>query len=103
MRYKVYVVPEAWKKIKSLPGNVRQRVKRAIDGLADDPRPPKSKELDVSQLPEVDAEVRRLRMDKWRVVYAITEADAAVDVLAVRKRPPYDYGDLGGLLEEQLP
>ena len=40
-----------------------------------------------------------MRLDKWRVVYAITEAEHVVDVLAVRKRPPYDYGDLDRLLE----
>lgn len=39
-------------------------------------------------------------MDKWRVVYTITEAEQVVDVLAVRKRPPYDYGDLEALLAE---
>jgi len=31
---------------------------------------------------------------------AITEADKAIDVLVVRKRPPYDYGDLEALLAE---
>jgi len=31
-------------------------------------------------------------------VYAVTEADKTIDVLAVRKRPPYDYGDLDQLL-----
>jgi hypothetical protein len=30
-----------------------------------------------------------------------TEAEKAVDVLAIRKRPPYDYGDLAQLLEER--
>jgi mRNA interferase RelE/StbE len=43
-------------------------------------------------------ELRRLRIDRWRIVYAVTEADRIVDVLAVRKRPPYDYGDLAELL-----
>lgn len=38
-----------------------------------------------------------------RVVYAITDAGCIVDVLAVRKRPPYDYGDLEKLLSEVLP
>ncbi|WP_423224796.1 type II toxin-antitoxin system RelE family toxin [Candidatus Amarolinea aalborgensis] len=47
-------------------------------------------------------EVRRLRLDKWRVVYAITEVESIVDVLAVRRRPPYDYGDLNALLSELL-
>jgi mRNA interferase RelE/StbE len=86
-----------WKEIKDLSGHVRQRVKRAIEALADDPRPPGSKRLDTREL---DCELYRLRLDRWRVVYAVTEADKAVDVLAVRKRPPYDYGDLAHLLEE---
>ena len=43
-------------------------------------------------------ELDRFRLDKWRIVYAVTEADLSVDVLAVRKRPPYDYGDLEKLL-----
>jgi mRNA interferase RelE/StbE len=96
-RYTVYVIPRAWKDIKDLPGNVRQRVKRAVEALAGNPRPSKSKALDV---PDFEHELRRLRLDRWRIVYAVTDTDKAVDVLAVRKRPPYDYGDLGQLLAE---
>jgi len=70
-RYTVYIVPDAWKEIKRLPGNMRQRVKRVIKKMADNPRLPKSKELDV---PDFEHELRRLRLE--------------------RKRPPYDYGDL---------
>ena len=100
VKYKVYVLPQAWKEIKRLPGNVRQRVKRAIDGLGNNPRPPRSIELDTSGLPETGVELRRLRIERWRIVYAITETELYVDVLAVRKRPPYDYGNLERLLEE---
>ncbi|RME44138.1 MAG: type II toxin-antitoxin system RelE/ParE family toxin [Caldilineae bacterium] len=96
-RYTVYIVPRAWQEMKHLPGNMRQRVKRAVESLAENPRPAKSKALRVL---DVEHEVRRLRLDRWRVLYAVTEMDKAVDVLAVRKRPPYDYGDLGALLEE---
>jgi len=32
-----------------------------------------------------------------RYAYLITEDDLAIDVLAVRKRPPDDYGDLDDL------
>jgi mRNA interferase RelE/StbE len=96
-RPKVYVTPAAWKEIKQLPGKVRQRVRKAVEALAENPRPVKSKALTV---PELHAEVRRLRLDLWRIVYAITEADKVIDVLAVRKRPPYDYGDLDALLED---
>ena len=72
-------------------------MRRAIEKLAETPRPSKSKVLDI---PELECEVRRLRLDRWRIVYAITEADQLVDVLAVRKRPPYDYGDLEALLKD---
>jgi mRNA interferase RelE/StbE len=95
--YTVYVTPPALREIKALPGHVRQRVRRAVDGFADDPRPSGSKKLD---LPEPDCDVWRLRLDKWRIVYAISEADKAVGVFAVRTRPPYDYGDLEKLLSE---
>lgn len=95
-RYRVYIIPSAWREIKSLPGHVRQRVKRAIDALSDSPRPSRSIALDA---PGVKIELRRLRLDKWRIVYALTEADRIVDALAVRRRPPYDYGDLEQLLE----
>ena len=74
-RYTVYIIPSVWPKTKELPGNIRQRVKRAIEGLADNPRPSRSKALDV---PGVEPEVRRLKLDQWRIVYAITEADNAV-------------------------
>ena len=37
-----------------------------------------------------------------RVVYVIAEPDKAIDVLAVRRRPPYDYGDLAVLLKELI-
>ncbi|WP_376788420.1 type II toxin-antitoxin system RelE/ParE family toxin [Thermoflexus sp.] len=46
--------------------------------------------------------MRRLRMDRWRIIYAVDERNKIIDVLAVRKRPPYDYGDLAELLESVL-
>src|SRR5689334_4872861 len=96
---------------------MRQRVRRAIAALADEPRPAESKVLvrpiqkevigaqDIATSPEEQPlepthELRRIRLDRWRIVYAITEIDQAIDVLAVRKRPPYDYGDIERLLSE---
>ncbi len=37
-------------------------------------------------------------MDRWRIIYVVTDEDRLVDILAIRKRPPYDYGDLTELL-----
>ena len=98
-RYTVYVIPRAWQEIKNLPGHMRQRVKRAVDGLADNPQPPRSRRLKTER---VTPGLYRLRLDRWRIVYSITEEDKIVDVLAVRKRPPYDYGDLEELIAEAL-
>lgn len=98
-RWVVYVTPAAWAEVKDLPGHVRERLRRALQALADDPRPSQSKTLTV---PGVAVEARRLRLDRWRIVYTVGRAEGAesgtVDVLAVRKRPPYDYGDLARLL-----
>ena len=96
-RYTVYVIPRAWREMKNLPGNMRLRVRRAVDCLADDPRPAGSKQLDT---PDLEPRLYRLRLNRWRIVYAISEQECAIDVLAVRKRPPYDYGDLEDLVIE---
>lgn len=68
-----------------------------MDALADAPRPPRSKRLDQ---PDTDWDVHRLRLDNWRIVYAVHEEDKRVGVLGARKRPPYDYGDLTALLAQ---
>lgn len=98
-RYKVYVVPSAWKETRRLPGFVRQRVKKAIDALAENSHPPKSRELSQAH---VRREVRRLRIENWRIVYAVDVEEKTIDVIAVRKRPPYNYDDLAELIAEFL-
>jgi mRNA interferase RelE/StbE len=97
-QYEIFVTPEALAEIKDLPGHMRQRVKRAIDALAEEPHPPESKKLDAPA--ETGVTLCRLRLDKWRVVYLIAEAERVIDIVAVRKRPPYDYGDLQDSLSE---
>ena len=94
-RYAIHVSPEAWEEIRSLPGNMRQRIRRAVDDLETEPRPSQSRRLET---PTALPELRRIRLDRWRIVYTIDEQERLVDVLAVRRRPPYDYGDLAELL-----
>jgi mRNA interferase RelE/StbE len=90
------VHPQAWQEIKELPGNMPQRVRQTTDGLQAEPRPSQCKRLDT---PDPALELRRIRLDRWRIVYAISEDEKLIDILAVRKRPPYDYGDLEQLLQ----
>ena len=98
-QYTVHVTPAALREAKALPGHMRQRVKRAIGDLASNARPPESRKLEIAG---IEAEIRRLRLDHWRIIYAVTEVERAVDVLGVRKRPPYDYGDLQELINRAL-
>ena len=97
--YSIYVYPAAWQEIKSLPGHIRQRVRRAIDDLLDEPLPASSRQLEYTGL---NLELRRIRLDRWRIVYAVDDTESAIDVLAVRKRPPYDYGDLSEIIAQTL-
>lgn len=110
-QYSIYITPTAWDEVDKLPGRMRQRVRRAITNLAHEPRPAQSKPLtnpiQADSLPkeadeelEPNRELRRIRLERWRIIYAITESEQVVDVLAVRKRPPYDYGDLASLLQQ---
>ena len=86
--------------MKALLGHVRHRVKRAVDALADNPRPSPSTSL---EFPEFEGDLRRLRIENWRIIYAVSDADRTVDVLGVRKRPPYQYQDLQDLIARLLP
>ena len=97
--YSIYVYSDAWQEIKNLPGHMRQRVRRAIDDLLDEPRPASSRQL---EYPGLNFELRRIRLDRWRIVYAVNDTETAIDVLAVRKRPPYDYGDLTEIIAQTL-
>jgi mRNA interferase RelE/StbE len=99
-RARVYLDPEAHEARGSLPGHVRQRVKRTIDALADEPRPPGSQALDTEGL-EVprSTELRRIRLGSWRIVYAVNSSENWVWILALRRRPPYDYEDLATMLD----
>lgn len=99
--YDVYIEPDVHAQRKDLPGHLRQRVRRLINELANQPRPYNSKVLDAIgiDLP-LTVEIRRLRIEQWRIIYYINEEERLVWVWAIRKRPPYDYEDITMLLEQ---
>lgn len=43
-------------------------------------------------------ELLRLRLKRWRIVYAVNDDESWVWVLGVRRRPPYGYEDLETLV-----
>jgi mRNA interferase RelE/StbE len=78
---------------------VRQRLRRAVSDLRETPRPSQSRTLEIQDDVQLEGlEARRLRLDTWRIVYVVDEQWEIITVLAVRKRPPYNYDDLRELI-----
>lgn len=98
--YRVWVKPVVHGARRRLPGRIRQQVKRIIDDLSQDPRPSASRVLTLPTPASQEWEVRRIRLEDWRVVYAVSDVWREVSVLTIQKRPPYDYEDLNSLLTE---
>lgn len=101
--YQVEIDNRAKREIRELPGHMRQRVIRSIRDLRTQPRPPDSRELDLvvaGQTLDAGMSLHRIKIEAWRIVYVIEEEWRVITVLAVRKRPPYQYTDLGELLTD---
>jgi len=98
VHYELLVEPEVHAARKHLPGYIRQQIKRAFDDLTGDPRPHNRRTLDITELSiPPGIELRRLRLEHWRIVYAVNDEEGWVWALAVHRRPPYDYADLPDL------
>ena len=99
--YDLFIEGEVHEAQLALPGNLRQRIRRAIDGLASHPRPAKTRTLDTSRLDlPADIELRRLKIESWRLIYAVSDAEGWVWILGLQRRPPYDYEDLPRIVDK---
>jgi mRNA-degrading endonuclease RelE of RelBE toxin-antitoxin system len=96
---RLWIEPVALDEIAALPGHARQRIRRAVSDLPKTPRPTNSRALKIPADMHIEGlEAHRLRIDSWRVLYVIDQEWEIITVLAVRKRPPYNYDDLRELL-----
>jgi len=99
--YQVQISERAEKEIRRLPGNFRQRVIRLLHNLEHIPQPVDSIPLDLTDssiILAADMELRRIRMEVWRILYLIEHDIHLITILTIRKRPPYQYEDLADLL-----
>jgi mRNA interferase RelE/StbE len=80
MRYRIEITETAKREVKRLPGNIRQRVRRIINGLADNPFPRQAKEL--RNMPGW----YRIRLDGWRIIYRVEAEKVLVLILRVRRK-----------------
>lgn len=78
--YRIQVEKRALKVLSSLPKRTRAKVRKVIDGLAENPRPQGVKKLtDEHQL-------YRIRVGSFRVVYQIQDQDLLVLVIKIGDR-----------------
>jgi mRNA interferase RelE/StbE len=95
LSYRVWLEPEVHAGRNQLPGKIRQRIKKLMAGFITRPRQAGSQPLDSEGLNLPDQiEIRRFRLENWRIIYAVNDDEKWVWVLAIRQRPPYDYEDL---------
>jgi mRNA-degrading endonuclease RelE of RelBE toxin-antitoxin system len=87
--YRLRYSDAARRDLAEVPGNYRQRMRRTIEALARQPRPPNAKEL--RQRPGRYG----IRMDRWRLFYRVDEDDEVVLILRIRRKTgPETYDDL---------
>jgi mRNA interferase RelE/StbE len=78
--YRVLFKPSADKALRKLPESVQKRIAAAAEELGDDPRPPGCVKL------KCEADLWRIRVGDYRVVYAIQGDELLVLVVRVAHR-----------------
>jgi mRNA interferase RelE/StbE len=85
--YKIELRRIAQKQLDVIGGRDYQAVARAISSLEQEPRPPRVKKLALSGL-------WRIRVGRYRVVYAIDDKQGLVTIVGVTKRAEDTYKKL---------
>ncbi|MFC1976885.1 type II toxin-antitoxin system RelE/ParE family toxin [Chloroflexota bacterium] len=87
MTYRIEIIRTAQKQMLSLPRQAQVEIARAIDRLANAPRPSGCKKLRGTDL-------WRLKLGRYRVVYVIDDEDGLVIVVKVAPRREDTYQSL---------
>jgi mRNA interferase RelE/StbE len=90
MGYRLRYDRRFMRQLESLPGDVRSVARRQVKTLADNPRPPRAKELD-----EHPGYYRLWLPRGYRLVYQVIEDEQLVDLLYVGPKSPDVYEQLG--------
>lgn len=97
--YQIKLLESAYNDRTTIPdGEIYQQIKSTITGLAEDPRPGNSTELQV-QLVKLGWQSRKIRINAWRILYAVDDTAEQVVVLAIKPKgddPRSDRADLLG-------
>ena len=92
MNYRIETVSSRIKReLLRIPPLDRQRIAEAVQTLADDPRPPGVKQLELS--------VYRLRVGDYRVIYKVFDDEKVILIGRVARRSENTYRALRRLFE----
>ena len=78
--YTVTILPSALRQLAELPRPEQKRIRKRIDGLAADPRPPGAKKL------RGESDFFRLRSGNYRIIYSIEDVKLVVLVIRIGHR-----------------
>lgn len=91
MRYQLKYTAEAKAALPAIPGYYRQQIRRAIESLAENPRP------GVAELTRQPNRFK-IKLDRWRLIYDVNDEDEVIRILRIRpKRGPETYQGLDEL------
>ncbi len=85
----IVIDQEPQKVLRRLPGDLRQRIDRAILALAEDPRP-----AGCRPVRDAPRGTYRVRVGTYRVIYTVLDTDRVIVVARVRKRDESTYRGL---------
>lgn len=78
--FQVIVTKSAQKELERLPAAATSRIREAIDGLSQNPKPPGVKKL------KGEVNTYRIRLGDYRVVYEVHNKEVLVLVIRIRHR-----------------
>jgi mRNA interferase RelE/StbE len=81
--YEVVLEPRAEKELDKVPASFYPRIDKAILQLSKNPRPFGVKKL--------DEDIHRIRVNDWRILYAIFDEEKRVVIIRVVKRNERTY------------
>jgi mRNA interferase RelE/StbE len=86
--YQLKYTDEARRALRTAPGFYRQRFKRAVEGLADNPRPDHAEDTH-------EPNRYKIKFGRWRLIYDVNDDSGIVRILRVRlKTGPETYRGL---------
>lgn len=89
MAYRLTLTSRAKRELDRTPGELFRQLDAAIWALRDEPRP-----IGCTKL---KGPIHRIRVGRWRVIYAVFDTDQLVLILKVTQRTERTYKDLAEL------